>query len=109
MNNDLLNDDLKPDLFIDELKSHVFIYVFINLKFLLLFLSNKLNCAQLRSQMLEDAKLAKKVERYFPKVEARSTPNMPPPPAKTPTSKQYVDEGDDASSEAFDDASDADE
>jgi len=31
MNNDLLNDDLKPDLFIDELKSHVFIYVFINL------------------------------------------------------------------------------
>ena len=31
MNNDLLNDDLKRDLFIDELKSHVFIYVFINL------------------------------------------------------------------------------
>ena len=59
--------------------------------------------------MLEDAKLAKKVERYYPPVEARSTPNMPPPPAKTPTSKQYVDEGDDASSEAFDDASDADE
>ena len=109
MNNDLLNDDLKPDLFIDELKSHVFIDVFINFYFLLIFLSNQLNCAQLRSQMLEDAKLAKKVERYFPRVEARSTPNMPPPPAKTPTSKQFVDEGDDASSEGFDDASDADE
>ena len=31
MNNDLLNDDLKPDVFIDDLKSHVFIDVFINL------------------------------------------------------------------------------
>ena len=30
MNNDLLNDDLKPDVFIDDLKSHVFIDVFIN-------------------------------------------------------------------------------
>ena len=31
MNNDLLNDDLKPDVFIDDLKSHVFIDVFIDL------------------------------------------------------------------------------
>ena len=59
--------------------------------------------------MIEDAKLARKVENYFPKEDGSSTQNTPHPPAKTPTSKQYVDEGDDASSEPCDDASDADE